>query len=73
MAKILFLHGFSSCGKGVKSTTLKGYFGKEEVLAPNLAYAPLDAIAQLEEMLQHESIDLLVGSSLGGFYATYLA
>jgi len=73
MAKILFLHGFSSCGKGNKSTALKAYFGAENIIANNLPYAPLDAIEEIENLLKTENIDLLIGSSLGGFYATYLA
>ena len=72
-SKILFLHGFSSCGNGNKSTQLKKYFSSQEVLSPNLPYSPLSAIAYLENILENEKIDLLIGSSLGGFYATYLA
>ena len=73
MNKILFLHGFSSCGKGNKSTALRAYFGKENLIANNLPYAPFEAIAEIENLLKTENIDLLIGSSLGGFYATYLA
>ena len=73
MGKMLYLHGFGSCGEGKKSTGLKGYFGEENVLSPDLPYAPLDAIAYIDSLLKHEEIDVLVGSSLGGFYATYFA
>ncbi len=73
MSKILYLHGFASCGKGNKSTELKKYFGEENVLSPDLSPSPLDTIAMIEEVLKSENIDLLIGSSLGGFYATYLA
>jgi len=67
------LHGFSSCGLGNKSFQLKKYFTSDEVLSPNLPYSPLEAIQYLENILKNETIDLLIGSSLGGFYATYLA
>jgi hypothetical protein len=73
MSKILFLHGFSSCGKGQKSTLLKAYFGKERVLTPNLPYAPFEVMPFLESIFEEESVDLIIGSSLGGFYATLLA
>lgn len=73
MAKILFLHGFGSCGEGNKSTDLKRYFGTINVLSPNLPYAPQDAIAFIESLLKDEKIDTIIGSSLGGFYATYFA
>jgi predicted esterase YcpF (UPF0227 family) len=73
MSKIIYLHGFASCGEGNKSATLKTYFGKDRVVSPNLPSAPLDAIAFIEDMLNTSDFDLIIGSSLGGFYATYLA
>jgi predicted esterase YcpF (UPF0227 family) len=73
MLKILFLHGFSSCGRGNKSKLLQAYFGEAGVIAQNLPYSPLEAIETLDKLILSEKIDLLVGSSLGGFYATYLA
>ncbi|MCF6243409.1 MAG: hypothetical protein L3J43_00040 [Sulfurovum sp.] len=73
MLKILFLHGFSSCGRGNKSKMLKAYFGEGGVIAKDLPYAPLEAIEALDKIILSEKIDLLIGSSLGGFYATYLA
>ncbi len=73
MSSLLYLHGFVSCGKGHKSTALAEHFGKENVFAPDLPYAPDDAIAYLEDLLASRHFDLLVGSSLGGFYATFLA
>ena len=68
---ILYIHGFASCGWGNKSRALQEFFG--DVIAPDLPPRPKEAIKQLEAILQAESVDLLVGSSLGGYYATYLA
>ena len=73
MTKILYLHGFSSCGKGNKSLALQAYFGAENVIAVDLPPSPIDAINTIEEILGASHFDLLIGSSLGGFYATYLA
>ena len=73
MSKILYLHGFASCGKGNKSKALIEYFGEEEICSPNLPYAPAKAIEYLYDLIQTENIKLLIGSSLGGFYATYFA
>lgn len=70
---MLYLHGFASCGEGNKSRILKKYFLDETFFAPNLPYSPFDAIEALEKLIQTEQIDILIGSSLGGFYATYLA
>jgi len=71
--RILYLHGFASCGEGNKSSELKKYFGKKNVLSPDLSPSPLDTIMMIEGLLKSEDIDLIIGSSLGGFYATYLA
>jgi predicted esterase YcpF (UPF0227 family) len=73
MSKILYIHGFASCGKGNKSLLLKSHFGTENVIAPDLPPSPIDAINMIEEILKSTSIDLLIGSSLGGYYATYIA
>jgi uncharacterized protein len=71
--KILYLHGFASCGEGNKSTELKKYFGEKNVLSPDLYPSPFDSISMIESLLQSEDIGLIIGSSLGGFYATYFA
>ncbi|HFS85169.1 MAG TPA: hypothetical protein ENK72_00935 [Epsilonproteobacteria bacterium] len=73
MASLLYLHGFASCGQGNKSTALKAYFGQGEVLAPDLPYAPEEAISFIEMLCKSHSISLLIGSSLGGFYATVVS
>ncbi|BCD62546.1 hypothetical protein NitYY0826_C1424 [Nitratiruptor sp. YY08-26] len=68
---LLYIHGFKSCGWGNKSKLLQEFFG--DVEAPDLAISPKKAISQLEKVIAQKNIDLLVGSSLGGYYATYLA
>ena len=73
MSKILYLHGFASCGEGNKSLLLKSHFGVENVIAPDLPPSPIDAIDTVQEILESTQIDILIGSSLGGYYATYLA
>jgi len=73
MSKMLYLHGFASCGEGNKSLILKKYFGEEILFSPDLPPSPFDAIEEIEILIKREKIDILIGSSLGGFYATYLA
>ena len=70
---ILYIHGFGSCGDSVKSRTLKSRFGERDVLAPDLPVDPHMAIVFLEELIEEHDVDLLIGSSLGGYYAAYLA
>lgn len=69
---ILYIHGFASCGLGNKSRLLQQYFGHGKVLTPDLSHEPLTAVAQLETILSQHDIRLLVGSSLGGYLATWL-
>lgn len=73
---IIYIHGFGSSGFGGKAALFKEYF-EEEIITPSLSYVPALAISTLEqiiEMLQERDEEVyLVGSSLGGFYAIYLA
>ena len=68
---ILYLHGFASCGNSTKSTVLKTYFGEDEVLSPDLPIDPIEAIRFIKRYIIEHDVDLLIGSSLGGFYASY--
>ena len=73
MCKILYLHGFASCGEGNKSSLLKAHFGAKHDTKPDFTPSPVDAIDTIEEILGSSKIDILIGSSLGGYYATVLA
>jgi predicted esterase YcpF (UPF0227 family) len=76
---LLYLHGFNSSPGSHKARVLKRYMDAgrlgDQYSCPALPHWPLRAIAAIEaEIGKHagESVTL-VGSSLGGFYATYLA
>ncbi len=68
---ILYIHGFASCGNSNKTKLLKQHFA--EVLAPDVPLDPDEAISFLQKLIVDNEIDLIIGSSLGGFYAAYLA
>lgn len=70
---ILYIHGFASCGDSTKTRLLKAYFGEENVLAPDVPVEPDAAMAFLRHLVETEAVTLLMGSSLGGFYATALS
>jgi predicted esterase YcpF (UPF0227 family) len=70
---ILYVHGFGSCGDSTKTRLLKSYFGEAHVLSPDLPVEPDAAIEFLTGLIEENEITLLVGSSLGGYYATFLA
>lgn len=67
---ILFVHGFGSCGWGTKSLLLRRHFGVAGLLAPDLPPHPWRAIEHLHDLIRRYPVRALVGSSLGGLYAT---
>ena len=69
---ILFIHGFGSCGWGEKSLTLRRHVGVRGVIAPDLPFHPAAAMLHLRSLIDRYPVHALVGSSLGGFYATAL-
>ena len=69
---VLYIHGFASCGQGNKSRLLSQHYGDDWVSSPDLPVAPADAIHLLQDIIEQKRIDLLVGASLGGYYAEYL-
>jgi uncharacterized protein len=76
---VVYLHGFISAPQSRKAMTLGDYLRNcVEGIAyavPALHHRPAKAVAQvLDECARHRAEELtLVGSSLGGFYATVVA
>jgi predicted esterase YcpF (UPF0227 family) len=73
---IIYIHGFGSSGKGIKAQEFREYFKSinEPFIAPSLSYIPELAIETLEELIESYGKNVqLIGSSLGGYYAIYLA
>ncbi|MEW5965465.1 MAG: YqiA/YcfP family alpha/beta fold hydrolase [Pseudomonadota bacterium] len=75
---IVYLHGFNSSPASGKARQLGEHLASlgrtAGYLCPALANSPREAIAQVEAALAtHAGPVTLVGSSLGGFYATHLA
>jgi uncharacterized protein len=75
---IVYVHGFNSSPSSHKSNQLRARLaalGREsEFACPALPHYPRDAMALLESEVSGAPPDqvTLIGSSLGGFYATYL-
>ena len=71
--KILYLHGIGSGANSGTAGQLRKFFPEAEVLAPELPISPKKAYEMLmNEYYDDEDIDLVVGTSLGGFYAMTL-
>jgi len=70
---IVYLHGFNSSAQSHKAQVLGRYLGERGLGAhyacPDLPPHPADAIRAIEAFQRAR----FVGSSLGGFYATYMA
>ena len=74
---ILYIHGFNSSPLSTKARQLEAVMQQlglsGQLRAPALHHHPRQAIAQLEAAIAELGAPLLVGSSLGGYYATHLA
>ena len=74
---VIYIHGFNSSPASFKASLLKqrletlGRGG--EFMAPALPASAARAAALLEDLVQRHPGAALVGSSLGGYYATWLA
>lgn len=74
---ILYIHGLNSSPASLKASLLRRAMQQlglqEQLRVPALHHHPRQAIAQLETLVAELGRPVLVGSSLGGYYATYLA
>lgn len=74
---IVYLHGFNSSPASFKAGVLSERLARAgraaEFAAPQLPPSPRRAIAVVQEVLARHPAAALVGSSLGGYYATWLA
>jgi predicted esterase YcpF (UPF0227 family) len=72
---ILYLHGFTSGPQSFKARALHAHLARrglaDRFTCPQLPPSPAAAVALAESLIGPDTT--LVGSSLGGFYATWLA
>lgn len=76
---LIYLHGFNSSPQSHKARVLAAYLAErgleKQFACPALPPLASDAIREVERLLDRHARDpvCLIGSSLGGFYATSLA
>jgi len=76
---LLYLHGFRSSPQSTKSRRMARWVAEEQpqlhFASPQLPPSPSEAIVLCEQIVADWPVDrmVIVGSSLGGFYATVLA
>jgi predicted esterase YcpF (UPF0227 family) len=78
---IVYLHGFLSSSRSVKATQFRAAIAalperaRPRLLVPDLPHRPAAAIASVAAQIERAepAATTVVGSSLGGYYATHLA
>ncbi len=74
---IVYIHGFNSSPQSLKARLLRARLTARgraaELVAPALPVSPRAAAALLRGIVSANPHAALIGSSLGGFYATWLA
>lgn len=79
MINILYIHGFNSSPQSQKAVITKEYitsnFPDVKFHCPQIASTPTKAIKQLEAYFESAPQETwcLIGSSLGGYFSTYLS
>jgi predicted esterase YcpF (UPF0227 family) len=79
MKLVVYIHGFNSSPLSFKANILSNLIQKMASTAvfycPRLSHWPEQAVKSLTDKIGGYSVDdiMLIGSSLGGFYATYLS
>lgn len=77
MTGMLYLHGFRSSPASFKAQAVARAMAErglaQRFFCPALSHEPRQAMAQAEAILADEGPLVLLGSSLGGYYATWLA
>ena len=79
MKKILYLHGFASSGASGTVGLLRHELWEKmppdrrvTIVAPDIPLDPLVALPMLEELAYDEVPDLIIGTSMGGWYTQML-
>lgn len=74
---VLYLHGFASSSASEKAQLTARYFAEclpqYRLVIPDLPYTPAEAVATIANCLADCKPAAVIGSSLGGFFATRVA
>lgn len=74
---LIYIHGFNSSPQSFKARLvgerMRGLGRARDYLVPDLPHRPAAAMASLRGLVERHPHAALIGSSLGGFYATWLA
>ena len=68
MKKILYIHGFCSSAQTGTVARLRQVLTDCEMHAIDVNHHPAESIKQIEDYVRAHDIDLLIGTSLGGYF-----
>lgn len=68
MKKILYIHGFCSSAQTGTANRIREVFDQCDVHAIDVNHHPAESIALIEQYVRDNNIDLLIGTSLGGYF-----
>ena len=66
--KIFYIHGFRSSARSSTILALKKLYTDYEVHAFDVTHHPVPSIKKIEDYVKEHNIDILAGTSLGGYY-----
>lgn len=66
--KLLYIHGFRSSAQSSTILNIKANYLAVEVHAIDVTHHPVESIKMIEKYIADQDIDILAGTSLGGFY-----
>ncbi len=68
----MYVHGFASSGSSGTVMSLRRHLIDCEVIAPDLPVDPFEVLELLRAMVQNESPEIIIGTSMGGMYVQQL-
>lgn len=70
--KLLFIHGLASSGRYKMASSLRILLKGWEIISPDVPIEPQQALTMLRSICETQRVDLVVGLSLGGYWAQKL-
>lgn len=70
---ILYLHGFASSGNSGTAKEIQECLPKCKVISPDLPIHPSEALALIHKIIDEQGIDLVIGTSMGGYFAAQIS
>ena len=72
MQKILYVHGLGSSKNSKTLNEIKEFFDNYEVHGIEVNENPFESVKKIQDYVNTNHIDILIGCSLGGFYSAYI-